>query len=96
MHGSDGRGPNAPRHCPSCAADERRVWTAEAIIAAIQRFVRENGRLPGATEWSQTSERASYAPPSIFVQRRFGSWNAGVAAAGFTPRKVGQRGPARS
>jgi hypothetical protein len=63
-------------------------WTPELIVYAIELWHRQHLRLPTTDEW----DRAGVNHPSrVTVIRRFGSWNAGMAAAGFRPRPPGHR-----
>lgn len=74
----------------------------ERIIAAIRAFARRKGRPPTAREWqkpvqgrggrSRIGPRSARRPPTRIVQRVFGTWNAAIEAAGFTPRGLGQAG----
>lgn len=85
--------------------DERRIWTADAVALAIEEWAAEYGEPPRGTEWNpwqarymgrddwaQRFEAADGQWPSAMtVVRVFGSWSAGIAAAGFKPRSVGRR-----
>jgi hypothetical protein len=65
--------------CPTCGApltDRIRAW------AELQ------GTPPKANDWSP---KLRGWPSSAIIQRVFGSWNAGITAAGFTPRAIGGR-----
>ncbi len=74
-------------------------WTREEIIAALQRDARRLGRPPkcrewnrplgvGIFQWNRSVPRA--ARPSVAtVQQHFGSWNAGLTAAGL-PVRIGR------
>jgi hypothetical protein len=80
----------------------RKVWTPAAVILAIQEWAAEHGEPPALPDWSATHARAindearaeryeralaaGECPGYTSVIRAFGSWNAGIAAAGFTPR----------
>lgn len=63
------------------------VWSRDSIIAAFHRFEREHGRQPSATDWSRAS---LHYPSTTTVQDHFGSWSAGVRAAGFQPLAQGR------
>lgn len=105
--GSNGSA-KAPLRCAACTPAFRKVWTQDAVIAAIQLFAERYGAPPSATDWNPTMARKNgrddwasrfysdgdYPQVSIVI-REFGSWNAGIAAAGFTPRAPGMRGPDR-
>lgn len=55
------------------------VWSRERIVAAIHEHVRVHGCAPSPEDW----RRANALHPHLStVQRRFGSWSAGLAAAG--------------
>ena len=58
-------------------------WTRERIVEAFQRWFDETGTVPTQNDWP--TARASH-PHHRTVAKRFGSWNAGIYAAGFTPR----------
>lgn len=93
--GTAGGVDRAPEICRTCHNEnehQARKWTPEVIIAAIQRWTVLHGETPSAREWL-TAEHASRRewPPCSVVQREFGSWSAGIAAAGFTPRRRGER-----
>ena len=65
------------------------TWTRDAIIAAIRDWAEAHGRQPSGLDWFY----AGYGHPAKkTVYERFGSWNAAIAAAGFTPQQVGRRG----
>lgn len=98
--GSPSRG---TERCRSCTAKDATIWTREWIVSKIQEWTSLYGEPPTAEDWApQTvhSRRANAVrtrfysaswPYTEYVQRRFGSWNAGIEAAGFTPRT--RRGP---
>lgn len=105
--GSNGRA-RAPERCTRCENRSRTTWTPETIIAAIQTYAHRYGQPPSATDFNPTLARGKGRPdvahvfdvdgdypPTSAVQREFGSWNAGIAAAGFEPRRIGVRGPCR-
>ena len=67
------------------------IWTREAIICAIQRWVIEYGEPPTSKVWNGPRRPAGY--PSVpTVKERFGSWNAAIEAAGYRPRPRGVLG----
>lgn len=99
----------APERCAPCTSAFLKFWTPEVIIAAIQLFHARYGDIPSAEDWNATMarnrgrldiaerwERDGDYPQSNTVQLVFGSWNAGIAAAGFTPRGIGKRGSGRA
>jgi len=57
-------------------------WTLELAIAALRRDANRRGRSPTSEEWS-TARRSR--PHSATVEKLFGSWNAGLRAAGLRP-----------
>lgn len=101
MDGSGGLAARPPR-CRRCT-NAARSWSRAAIVAAIQRFVSRYGQVPAATDFAPSAARrrghewraarfyrdGDY-PAADTVQRAFGSWNAGILAAGYAPRGVGQ------
>lgn len=62
---------------------QRTRWTAEQITAAIFEWKYARGSLPSYSDWAKRGEGR---PTSSQVVRRFGSFNAGIVAAGYTPR----------
>jgi hypothetical protein len=99
-HGSRGR-INAPERCPTCAYDEAKVWTREAIVLAMQEWAAEYGEPPAGPDWNpyharyilhdeKRAVRSETSPVSwprhSTVYREFSSWNAALKAAGFQPR----------
>lgn len=103
-HRADGR-----RLCVPCAVDEATIWTRDAIICAIQDWAAEHdGEPPTAQDFDpgivsahlRPAWRARWEPgrwPHFSgIQKRFGTWNNAVRAAGFTPRGTGKRGKART
>lgn len=93
--GSNGR-EKAPRHCYRCAPKHAMVWTPERVIAALQLYYATYGECSTAmfgagsphrhpperlAEFRRRFEAGSY-PQVNTVQARFGSWNAGLEAAG--------------
>jgi Homing endonuclease associated repeat len=70
-------------------------WTRDAIIVALQRDARRRGRPPTSLEWEETPRRQPRKigrgrPTAETVKLRFGSWNAGLVAAGLEPLGTGQ------
>jgi DNA-binding CsgD family transcriptional regulator len=80
--------------CASCAAGHYAIWTPEAIVCAIQEWADEHGGIPpSANDWWRARARGySGACNPNHVIARFGSWNAGIRAAGFTPHAGGPLG----
>jgi hypothetical protein len=97
----------APELCADCSATQSSRKARERSVREIRRFAAMYGRPPSAVDWSPAMARAKcsparageieerYArdgwPPAKQVQHAFGSWNAGIRAAGFEPLAVGQR-----
>lgn len=78
--------------CQSCYRThqhESRSWKQETIVSAIREWADEHGRQPAASDWLPTVPEG--VPSVDTVQREFGSWNAAIEAAGFTPFAVGHR-----
>lgn len=101
--GSNGKA-KAPRHCAQCAPAHARLWTAETIIAALQHYYATYGECVSSmfgsgnfnnysperlAEFRRRLEAGSY-PQTNTVRARFGSWSAGLKAAGI-PRQYGGR-----
>src|SRR5438477_9708893 len=58
-------------------------WPAAEAVDAIRRWAALHDVPPTWEEW----RRGGLQHPSAYtIRRRFGSWNAGLEAAGFTPR----------
>jgi DNA-binding CsgD family transcriptional regulator len=79
--------------CAHCAG-RRPEWTREEVLAAFRAWVREEGRVPAAGDWVPTADATrkwgrEYPrwPSDVTVRTLFGSWRAGVAAAGLRPRR---------
>lgn len=105
LNGSDGRGENAAMRCNQCASiksgDERKIWTPQAVVLAMQEWAAEYGEPPSSHDWdSWHAEHVLHDParadrfrsadgrwPTLTsVCRAWGSWNAAIEAAGFAPR----------
>ena len=104
MDGSWGNSPRAPKHCAKCAPIAARIWTRESIIDAIKDFNDQYGRPPGGHHWNPAFCRLrgwhhiadryyedGCWPNTSSVQERFGTWNAALAAAGFTVLENGHK-----
>lgn len=86
---------NAPTLCARHNGERTRIWTRESIIEAIQRFARENGKPPVASDWNHPGRGEGY-PPLTCVYRSstspgspFASWADAIEAAGFPRPRVG-------
>jgi Homing endonuclease associated repeat len=60
------------------------TWDNAGIITALQAWAAEHGRSPTASDWG--SARSNGYPSHATVSNRFGSWNAGLKAAGLPYR----------
>jgi hypothetical protein len=87
------------------AGAARKRWTRDVLVAKLREWEATYGEPPGQVDWNPHHARhilhdearaarfeAGEWPSKEAVVREFGSWNAGMAAAGFTPR-VGRGGP---
>jgi hypothetical protein len=78
--------------CRTCAPGRRPAWGPGDVIDAIQAWVYECGRLPRSEDWRPAADPGTkwadeYPrwPSYMTVRTLFGSWNAGLEAAGFRP-----------
>src|SRR5262245_60022734 len=60
------------------------VWDEQATIDAIQAWVRKTGELPTTYMWMRATKTH---PGNARVARLFGTWNNGIRAAGYTPKR---------
>lgn len=60
-------------------------WNPATITVAIQAFELANQRAPTRAQWSKSTEEH---PGFRAVERCFGSWRAGVLAAGIVPARI--------
>lgn len=107
-NGSDGRKETPRcAHCNGVKQGGQNLrWASEALTAAIREWVSEYGEPPAISDWSPIAARSlndeararrfedagGRWPWFTLVVRRFGSWNAGIRAAGFEPRVSGGGG----
>ena len=76
---------------------QRRPWTRERVIQALQRQAKQTGKIPRATDWQRPLRRKAsglmlsgeWRPNASTVVNLFGSWSAGLRAAGLEPRRPG-------
>ena len=78
--------------CRRCAArrGRRPAWTRAEVRRAVRAWAREHGRPPTSADWTPTADPARKGgreyprwPSYVMVETLFGSWRAGVEAAGF-------------
>jgi transposase len=82
-----GHGDGVSRMCVNCANKERRIWTRESVIAAIQAWAAEHGRPPSAQDWMY-SKNGHPAMTSVYQSKSFPNapfryWADAIEAAGF-------------
>lgn len=65
----------------------RMTWTREAVIEAIRAWHTAHGAAPSAAAWRHARDGH---PSQTTVINLFGSWRAGITAAGFEPRRPGR------
>ncbi len=78
------------QRCRSCAAKERKIWTQERVIAAIQKWAEEHGRPPSSVDWNNSLAKVPRGPeyPSATAvcgkdHGVFPKWADAIEAAGF-------------
>ena len=74
-----------------CGEVVARRWDEASVIAAIRQHAELYGDPPVSTEWA-TARRPTFAPTAATVRQVFGSWNAAMQAAGYSPRPRGAPG----
>lgn len=92
-----------PQRCKHCAPGQRRIWTKETVVRAIQAWTRETGTPPTAVDWNAAQAVARRHPEkaekfhdddawpnTASVQAVFGSWSAALGAAGVAPLAQGK------
>jgi hypothetical protein len=87
--------------CTVCSKAHFSSEVRAAHIAAIQRWAAIYGEPPASPDWNVTKARymkdververfrAGSWPSAKAVIKSFGTWNAAIMAAGFTPRRSG-------
>lgn len=105
-HREAGAGKSRKPRKPRPRKIDRRVrWTRDLVIARMQEWTRVYGGPPSVMEWMPTQARLrgrpewaqrfadakGHWPGARTVMRLFGSWTAGLAAAGLEPRACGAR-----
>lgn len=87
--------------CPRCSDIAGTWWTRDRVLARVREWAEAFGEPPAMADWDlwfaehALHDRAradrfrmadGYWPTTVTVIRMFGSWNAGIRAAGFSPR----------
>ena len=72
------------QRCRECRTEHVLYWTRGRIVAALRAWTDEHGRSPAQIDWRVSSPEH---PCFSQVRDRFGSWNAGLAAAGLERRR---------
>ena len=62
----------------------KKPWTDDEIIEAIQLFVKEHGKVPLMTDFLKSDGKY---PSHTTVIKQFDSWNKAIEAAGFSPNQ---------
>lgn len=80
--------------CVACAPGYYKTWTPDAVALAIQEWADNNGGIPpSANDLFRARALGDETVPAVnTVINVFGSWNAGVIAAGFEPHAIGPVG----
>jgi hypothetical protein len=65
----------------------RRSWSATEVVEAIKAFAEREGRPPTGRDWRSSPAPGDPRPTDKAVVKCFGSWNDGLAAAGFAPHR---------
>jgi len=80
--------------CDMAIRHEKKTWTRESVIAAIQRFAAEHGRPPTASDWKHADPEYGYPGTSTVYGKPpwkpFAAWGDAIEAAGF-PRPLSGR-----
>lgn len=58
-------------------------WTKKQCIESLITFYKENNRIPQANDFRSNSDKRF--PSCATIQKKFGSWSKGIAAAGLIP-----------
>lgn len=91
--------------CRACHDIAKIIWDRDSVLDAIHRFAERYGRPPtacdfnpplaiakGRPEYAETFHRDGDYPHTSSATTVFGSWNAAIEAAGFTPKPSGAGG----
>jgi hypothetical protein len=73
--------------CRACASRKQRKYTKDQLIGMIRDWVQRTGDIPTVREWN-ADERT---PKQSTVINYFGSWKAAIEAAGYVPRRCGEK-----
>jgi Homing endonuclease associated repeat len=78
--------------CATCTRQQQhddRKWNPESIVTALKAWASDHdGMAPSSAAWLPRMPEGM--PPVSVVQREFGSWSAGLRAAGLEPRGAGR------
>lgn len=72
-----------PVFIAACGLTRPERWSRDRVLEAFYRFRFLHGRLPRSSEWTVSTGEF---PSRHTVRTHFGSWNAAVVAAGYTPQ----------
>lgn len=103
LNSSDGNGPNAPVRCGACNGAHERLMSRRWVLSSMREWAEMFGVPPVGSDWNpRHAERQGMVwraerlaatgrpwPCVTLVQQNFGSWNAAIVAAGFTPNPQG-------
>jgi transposase len=82
----------APERCLSCRTARVSRLGREYVLNALREWGDEHGGIPpSAAQWQDPTRDPKW-PTANTVLLHFGTWNAGIRAAGFEPRKSGHYG----
>lgn len=92
LNGSAGRGPRTPKRCVPCNSRLAGEKSRRRILGSLREWADEHdGAPPSITDWKKASRRRWPAPSTVAAA--FGTWNAGVRAAGLDCHPGGSGGP---
>jgi hypothetical protein len=105
MCNTDGRVTNPTLRCELCARKHSRALSRQWILDSLADWVERFGAAPSATDWNPSTARSKnmhwaadrhaatgrpWPQPSLVIDN-FGSWNAGLEAAGLESRPRGSK-----
>lgn len=80
----------APTKCAHCRREVDHIAARERVLAKMREWaLSHGGNPPSARDWME--KHNSDWPRTSVVQTIFGSWNAAIEAAGFTPLPIGMK-----